>query len=187
MRELGLANKHRGGRYPLLPKNKGLGKIQLLTEDEARELFNKFKDAHFSLRKFGKLNGFHGDGLAKIFNKYFPDEYDLLQEEKSGRRDLNYKRGRSFEYATRNKFRARGWWVLRSPQSKSPVDLVAIKTGKVFFIQCKSGGVFPTKEREILVRLADSVGATPVLVDREGIKDTRIRKCTETGYEEIEY
>ena len=84
-----------------------------------------------------------------------------------------YYRGRAFEYKVRDDLRKRGYFAMRSPASKSPVDIVAIQKGMILFVQCKLSGDLPTKEWNALFDLALQTDAIPVLAikkDKEGIK-----------------
>lgn len=49
----------------------------------------------------------------------------------------NYASGRSWEYQVRDWYSKRGYQVIRSAGSKSPVDLIAIDHKEVIFVQCK--------------------------------------------------
>ena len=79
-----------------------------------------------------------------------------------------YARGKQFEYKTRDHLADNGYWVMLSPGSKSPVDIVAIKPRQVLFVQCKIGGtLLPTAWNE-LFDAAAAAGATPVMAERPG-------------------
>ena len=52
---------------------------------------------------------------------------------------------------------------MRSPASRSPLDLIAFKIGIVLFIQCKRSGALPPSEWNALYDLAQSVGVKAVL------------------------
>lgn len=81
----------------------------------------------------------------------------------------NYERGRRFEYRVRDDLRRRGWWVLRSPQSRSAVDLVALKIDRpALLVQAKMDGRLPPGEWNELWDLAETTGGVPVLVRRQG-------------------
>jgi len=80
----------------------------------------------------------------------------------------HYSRGREFEWRTRDELAAAGYDVIRSAGSKSKVDLVALKQGQALFVQCKSGASWPgPAERTELRRLANLVGALPIVASRE--------------------
>jgi Holliday junction resolvase len=49
-----------------------------------------------------------------------------------------YKRGARFERDTANKLKAKGYTVVRSAASKSPIDLIASNGHHILFIQCKT-------------------------------------------------
>lgn len=62
----------------------------------------------------------------------------------------NYVNGRSFEYRVRDLFEAKGYFVMRSAGSRTPVDLVALKDGEILLIQCKRHGVIGSEDINIL-------------------------------------
>jgi Holliday junction resolvase len=185
MRVLGLANPHRprpgsGGH------NRGKGKLAEMPEETARRLFDKFKKSKVGLSTFGPRQGFSDEGLAKVFKKYFPDEYDILQEAKRSRKDLWYRRGRSFEYTVRNYLVSKGWFVLRSPQSKSPIDLIALRTGAILLIQCKLGAsTLLLAEKRAIVDLANSTGGRPILAHRKLGHGIFFRQIEVEGYLDV--
>lgn len=65
-----------------------------------------------------------------------------------------YKLGAAFERATSHRLGEDGYELVRSAGSKTKVDLVAVKTGHVLFVQCKRNGKLPPAERVALLRLA---------------------------------
>ena len=74
-----------------------------------------------------------------------------------------YRSGQAFEYRVRDALRAMGYYCLRSPQSRSPLDLVAIKRGAVLFVQCKRSGALGVDAWNALYELAAACGAIPLL------------------------
>ncbi len=68
----------------------------------------------------------------------------------------HYANGRTFEYATRDRLAADGYDVLRSAGSKGAhkIDICAVKTGQILFVQCKRSGQLPPAERVALLRMA---------------------------------
>lgn len=79
-----------------------------------------------------------------------------------------YARGRAFEYRVRDHFKRLGYLVSRSPQSRSPFDLIVIGHQAVLLVQCKVGGALGPKGWNELYDLAiDTAGAQPILVTRE--------------------
>ena len=87
-----------------------------------------------------------------------------------------YVRGVRFEYRVRNHLSSRGYIVLRSPRSGGPIDLVAIRSGEVLFIQCKTSKHNMTRrETDELIELARSVNAKPILAYRDPKPPYKIR------------
>jgi Holliday junction resolvase len=74
--------------------------------------------------------------------------------------------GRAFEYKVRDRLRGDGYWVMRSPGSRTVVDLLAIKPGQVLFVQCKVNGRLDPGEWNALWGAAGEAGAVPVLASR---------------------
>lgn len=77
-----------------------------------------------------------------------------------------YRRGKGAEYRVRDHLAANGYWVMLSPGSKSPIDVVAIKPGQVLFIQVKRDGTLGPAGWNALIDAALPAGATPVLAER---------------------
>jgi Holliday junction resolvase len=78
-----------------------------------------------------------------------------------------YQIGRRFEYRVRNHFRSLGYYVMRSPQSKSPVDLIVLGHNVVLLVQCKvSGHISPDAWNELYFLARDTCGCTAVLAER---------------------
>ena len=79
-----------------------------------------------------------------------------------------YARGRAFEYRVKKFYESKGFFVVRSAGSHSPVDLIAFHYAGVWFIQCKLTGKFSRKDSEELCSLARKYHAIPVLATNEG-------------------
>ena len=77
-----------------------------------------------------------------------------------------YQRGTRFEHQALYYFRANGYYAQRTPGSRSPVDVVAVKQGQTLFIQCKTDGSLPPAPWNELYDLARRYGAIPVLAGR---------------------
>lgn len=78
----------------------------------------------------------------------------------------NYRSGADFErkviaYLTEN-----GYWCIRAAQSKGIADIVAIKTGQVLLINCKTKSIPPPRERHALASLASRTGCLPIVAQR---------------------
>jgi len=70
-------------------------------------------------------------------------------------------KGRKYEWKIRDRWRAKGYYVVRSAGSKGIIDLVAInpKTKKIVLIQCKSYKLSKPKEKRILDALNTLTGS----------------------------
>lgn len=79
-----------------------------------------------------------------------------------------YASGARFERKVRDHLAQEfGFFVIRSPQSRSPLDLVAIRRGQIFFVQCKSDARFDPDEWNEFYDLCEEVGATPLMAANE--------------------
>jgi Holliday junction resolvase len=136
-----------------------------------RPILEDFANSPYALRDYvvRKKIGMNAQNLGGLFRKYLPEEYALVAERKKCR-NKSYRKGRHFEWRVRDDFRAKGYFVLRSPRSAGPVDLVAIKKGDVVLIQCKVHyKTFKAKERKELGELAESIGARAIFAYRNSI------------------
>jgi Holliday junction resolvase len=78
-----------------------------------------------------------------------------------------YEVGRRFEYRVRDHFRKLGYFVMRSPQSKTIVDLIVLGHDTVLLVQCKTSGVIsPDDWNELFFLARDTCGATAILCER---------------------
>lgn len=166
-RELGLTDQKRPRDYSSIWKN--------MTEQEASVLWEDFKATRLTLSRFCKVRGIGETGFWRTMTKFFPDEYEGIIESKTPKTSI-YRLGRQFEYRIRDYLKKLGFFVLRSPASKSPIDLVAIRKGLVLFVQCKTSGTLPPKEWNALLDLSESVGAVPVLAEREKVRGILFHK-----------
>lgn len=93
-----------------------------------------------------------------------------------------YRRGVAFERRVAEQLRLDGYEVWRSPGSKTPVDVLAAKTGQLLLVQAKSGttGITGT-DWNLLLELARRAGAVPLLATRTGPGLRRIRWQRITG------
>jgi Holliday junction resolvase len=78
----------------------------------------------------------------------------------------NYATGRRLEYRIRDIFRREGYVVIRAAQSK-PIDLVCMRDGKSFLIECKTDRSFLGEDRKKqLLELAGQAGTSIILAKR---------------------
>lgn len=139
-----------------------LAKWKNLTEEQVALLLDDFKRSRLGLGQYVAKHGIGVDGFAGAIKRYFPDEWDAVIESKAPRQSA-YRLGRAVEYRVRDHLTRLGYFVLRSPASKSPLDLVAVRAGAVLFIQAKRSLAFPPAEWNEFFDLAIGVGAIPVM------------------------
>jgi hypothetical protein len=66
----------------------------------------------------------------------------------------------------RDDFAQLGYLVTRSPQSRSPWDLIVIGKHLLLLVQCKTNGKISAHDWNVLFNLAESVGARAMLACR---------------------
>ncbi|OYT67030.1 MAG: hypothetical protein B6U65_04250 [Candidatus Wolframiiraptor sp. EX4484-121] len=101
---------------------------------------------------------------------------------------MSYAKGRRFEWRVKDLLEARGWIVVRAARSK-PVDLVAMKGGRILLIECKYDSSISKDRRRLLLELAEGAGAKPVLAKKRryerGVKLIDLRDGGELSLEEL--
>jgi len=164
-REVGLTSKSHQRTYQSVWK--------YMSAEAAQVILEKFKKSSMNVGQFCKRWDYDDLGFSNTMKRYFPDDWEFAIESKAGK-DSKYRIGRGFEYRTRDDLRSKGYFVLRSPRSGSPTDLVAIKADcKVLFVQCKRGGNLPVGEWNELFDLCESVGSVPILAEMPGVRGIR--------------
>jgi Holliday junction resolvase len=138
------------------------GRWKYMTEEQAALLLDDFKRSRLGLDQYLASKGWSDDGFRDVLRGFFPDEWEHVIESKAPRQSA-YRLGRAVEYRVRDHLRKLGWFVLRSPASKSPLDLVAVRPGTVLFIQAKRSLALGPKEWNEVYELALSAGAIPVM------------------------
>jgi len=91
----------------------------------------------------------------------------------------SYSKGANFERRVAKFLTNRGWLVIRSAGSKSPVDLVALRQGEVWLVQCKVDGYMLPAERLQLLGIAAENRVTAKIAYRDG-KELIIKSISET-------
>jgi Holliday junction resolvase len=153
-RELGLTDSKR--------KKTWLAVWKYVGEESARIIFEQFKQSPLGLGKFCAKRGYDDLGFAQCMKLHFFDEWEHVIEAKQIKQ-TKYKYGRQFEYRVRDHLRAEGYFAQRSPASKTPIDITAIKPGVVLLVQCKRNASLRPGEWNELFDLAMSCGAIPVM------------------------
>ena len=77
--------------------------------------------------------------------------------------NYQYIKGRRLEYEVKKDLEKKGFFATRTPGSKTPADVIAIKLPTVHWVQCKTNGKLPKKEREKLVELRRKYGGNVYL------------------------
>lgn len=98
-----------------------------------------------------------------------------------------YATGAKLENDVKNILFNDGWEAVRAAGSHGIVDVLAVKHGTIWFIQCRKSGHLSPAEREELIILAKKHKAMPILVykTREGIVFEEIRPKKPTFHYEI--
>lgn len=86
-------------------------------------------------------------------------------------------KGTKSEYKVRDLFEKRGWFVVRSTGSFSPVDLVCIKKKRVILVQIKSSSKKVLYQKEVVPNRIEGI-RTILVVDfgRYGLKVAKSKK-----------
>ena len=153
-REMGLTDR----QYPKVKASVW----KYMTEADARVLFDRFVNSPLGLSGFCAKNNLSALGFWRTMSTLWPAEYDSAIEGKV-QPDGGYGKGRALEYRTAALLGAYDFAVMVSHRSRSPVDLVAVKTGLLLFVQCKCRGTLPVSEWNALWDLSVSVGGVSIL------------------------
>lgn len=138
------------------------GVWKYMPEEVARGIFDQWVGSSLGLVAWCKKKGYDDLGFSNCMKRYFADEWDHVIELKQPKTGL-YRLGRRLEYTVRDDLKRHGYFVLRSPQSRSPVDVVGFRKGEVIFVQCKRGGALGVADWNEFYDLSISVGAVPIL------------------------
>lgn len=135
----------------------------------AQPIWDEFKKSRDGVNNFCKRKHYNIQSFVDCMRRNFPDEYQTVVDAKKPKGKA-YQRGRDFEYRVKKDMEKRGYLVLRSPASKSPVDLYCIKQSGLVFIQCKLHGQIGVPEWNAFFNLCKSVGALPILAETDSGK-----------------
>lgn len=153
-RDLGLTNKDRSRPW--------LATWKYLSDEAAEVVWEQFKASRLGLGQFCTLHKFDDLGFSRAMKERYADEWEAVIELKAPKQSM-YRLGRAMEYRARDHLKSLGYFVMRSPASKSPIDLLAVKHGITLMVQCKRSGALPVKEWNELFDLARSCGSIPVM------------------------
>lgn len=79
---------------------------------------------------------------------------------------MSYRKGRRFEWEVRRLLESKGFLVIRAARSK-PVDLVAMKGGEIYLVECKYSSRIRTRDMARLMEAAEKAGARLVLASKK--------------------
>jgi len=153
-RQLGLTDQNRKKPYASV--------WMYMPEEDAARVWDEFKSSRLGMIAWCKKKGYDDLGFSRCMKKFFGDEWESVMEAKQPRTSL-YRRGRQFEYAVRDRLRKVGFFAQRSPASKTPIDILAIRPGEVWMVQCKRHGALGGAEWNALYDVSKSAGAIPIL------------------------
>lgn len=80
----------------------------------------------------------------------------------------NYASGRNAEYTIKNLLISKGYYVLRSAGSHSPIDLLAADGKKKLAIQVKRRKYISKDEKKLLIAWSSVFDATPIFASKVG-------------------
>ncbi len=140
----------------------------------ARPIWDDFKKSRFGVMEYCRRRHYGSQNFSDCMRRNFPDEYDSAIASKKPK-STQYARGRDFEYQVMKDMGRRGYLTLRSPASKSPVDVHCIKKGELVFVQCKTSGVMGVSEWNGFLDYCESVGALPIMAEKSGGKTKYMR------------
>lgn len=147
---------------------KGLIKKPLSVE-KAVEIIAEFRKSGLAVAAFCKRSGFSESYFRKRIGRIAPDDFARATEASHLQWNEVYRRGRNFEYAVRRELTSSGYVCMVSPGSMGPADLLAVKAGRIFLIQCKiSDGSLRRSEKNALLKLANEAGGAPILAIKNG-------------------
>lgn len=155
--ELGLTDRNTARQY--------LRVWDTIDDEVLYDLMHKYSRSQGTISEFCTRHGYGSVGFERECAKRFPAEWEAIVELKRSKQPM-YKVGRSFEYATKKDLEKYGYIVMRSPASKTPADLVAIRAGEIVFVQCKLHGAMGVKEWNEFIDYSEKGGATPVMAQR---------------------
>lgn len=168
-RKLGLTDQKR--------PSKSIAVFKYMDEQQAQRLFDDFAAARMPMRVWCKRKGVGQVFFSQTMRKFFPAEWEALIELKQPKQSM-YRYGRAFEYQVRDDLKKRGYFALRSPGSRTPIDILAIAPGIVLFVQCKRNSSLPPSEWNELHDLAASVGAVAVLASKPDVRGIVYERIT---------
>lgn len=135
---------------------------KVTTKEEANRILKIVRESTESLKDIGDKIGIHFRTFQKSIVKLLPSAWEDAMEKRRITLSEKYKRGRQFEYEVRRLLIDKGFIVMVSPGSKTSADLVALKRGVAWLIQCKLNGGISKDEKAGLLEMSERILATPI-------------------------
>lgn len=157
-KELGLTSKN----YKSFPRSK----LKNMSDDAISVAWEDYKHTRFKMSEYCRRNGYDNDAFANLMKERFFSEYDDVMESKLTK-CTKYATGRNFEYRAKKHLESKGYFVMRAPQSKGPVDLIAYHNKECLFVQCKIGSWHQVQPWNEFYNLASSHGAEPIFCTKK--------------------
>lgn len=137
----------------------------VISEEVLRAAFDDFQRGREIATRFCARHGYSASGFTQAMRSRWPDEWERVTGEKRPEAGRLYKIGRDLERRTRLRLMEADYFVVRSPASKSKVDLTAVRAGEILLIQCKRNGVIPKDEWNKLWEISIQAGGIPLVVE----------------------
>lgn len=96
-----------------------------------------------------------------------------------------YRRGYRFEISVKKYIEHLGAYVIRSAGSHGVFDLIAVKNGSVFGIQCKKDGQLSVHDRKVMLEYYKTHKIIPLLAFRRNRKLVILDLRTNEPVEEL--
>lgn len=135
-------------------------------ESVLRPILEQYAKSRLTMSEYCKSHNYGELGFERAMQRNFPAEWETVVELKKSNAPM-YKRGRDFEYAVKHNLEKNGFVCMRSPASKSPADLMAVRHGKTIFVQCKLHGALPPAEWNAFIDYAEKAGVSPIMAARK--------------------
>jgi len=171
--------------------------LKKLSEDAIKMVWEDYRVSTFKITEYCRRHGFDDEAFANTMKDRFPEYDDVMEGKKT--KSTHYASGRTFEYRAKNFLQAKGFFVMRAPQSKGPADLIAYNKGRCLLIQCKIGDWHQIDAWNEFYRVCIKHGAEPIyctkkeegrmifyLITGEKDKSRRAMPMTEIKIEEYQ-
>lgn len=136
-----------------------------LSDDAIKLVWDDYRASSFKMSEYCRRHGFDPEAFANTMRSLFTDYDEVMEMKKT--KCTKYASGRSFEYRVKNFLQLKGYFVMRAPQSKGPVDLIAYNKGRCLFVQCKIGDWHEVDPWNQFYQLCIKHGADPIFATKK--------------------